>query len=203
MKMFFALFLMLLFPAVVQAEDQKWNPLKILPTDIVFGSHDAPVTIVEYASLTCPHCATFHKETWPSLKKDWIMPGKVKLVFRSMAGDQSALAGAMTAICVPNEHKEAVITALFDTTVGWATDNSKIAPLLHNRLGSEFNPGNVIKCMEQENLALQIMAPMADAIENGVTSTPTFFVNSSRVEGVKKPTELGAIIEAEFEKLGH
>lgn len=197
---FVAIIALFCLPFVANAQDAKWDPLRIYPTDIVFGASDAPVTIVEYASLTCPHCATFHKDVWPQVKKDWVMTGKAKLVFRSMAADQSALAGAMTAVCVPNEFKEQVISALFDTTIGWATDNSKIVGVLHNRLGNKLNYETIIKCMAQENLGMQIMAPMVDGMDNGVSSTPTFFINGTKIEGVKTPFEIGKLIQTELDK---
>ena len=67
---------------------------------MIWGAANAPVTIVEYASLTCPHCAHFHAETLPKLKTEYIDTGKVKLVFRDFPLDGIALAGAMIAACV-------------------------------------------------------------------------------------------------------
>ena len=69
--------------------------------DLLLGNQDAPVTIIEYASLTCPHCAAFEKETLPLIKKEWIDTGKAKLVFRDFPLDGSAIKASLVARCAP------------------------------------------------------------------------------------------------------
>ena len=76
-------------------------PMELAEDDKVLGSAEAPITIIEYASLTCPHCASFHTETLPTVKSDWIDTGKAKLVYRDFPLDGAALAAAVIAHCAP------------------------------------------------------------------------------------------------------
>ncbi len=94
--------------------------------DIVLGKADAPVTIVEYASMTCPHCATFSKTTFPALKSKYIDTGKVRFIFREFPLDELAAAAAMLARCIDKENGEkamAVIDVLFHSQDKWAVRN--------------------------------------------------------------------------------
>src|SRR5690348_8330724 len=90
-------------------------PVTIAPDDRSIGKADAPVTIVEYASLTCPHCAHFDTEVLPKLKEKWIDSGKAKLVFRDFPLDQSALLAATVARCEPPDRFYGFVDELFRT----------------------------------------------------------------------------------------
>src|ERR1700722_11522616 len=87
---------------------------QLQPDDRVLGKADAPITIFEYFSLTCPHCATFDQVTLPQLKKDWIDTGKAKLVYRDYPLDQEAMTAAVVARCLPPERYSAFIAAQYD-----------------------------------------------------------------------------------------
>ncbi len=94
-------------PSLAQSTPQP------LPDDRVLGKADAPVTIFEYASLTCPHCADFDEHTLPKLKADWIDTGKARLIFRDFPLDQAAVRAAQLARCAPPEQFYAFVDALF------------------------------------------------------------------------------------------
>src|SRR5215213_10434237 len=88
--------------------------------DLVLGKADAPVTIIEYASMTCPHCATFHKTTYPALKEKYIDTGKVRFIFREFPLDELAVAASMLARCVGGDKSMALIDVLFASQDRWA-----------------------------------------------------------------------------------
>ena len=93
--------------------------VELKPTDNVHGSPDAPITVVEYASMTCPHCAAFHKEVVPQLTKDYIDTGKVKMVFREFPLDGGATMAAALARCMKGDNYFAFIDLLFRSQEKW------------------------------------------------------------------------------------
>jgi protein-disulfide isomerase len=151
------------------------------------GKADAPITIFEYASLTCPHCAEFDKETLPKVKSDWIDPGKAKLIFRDFPLDQFALKAAMVARCAPPDRFFAFIDVLFQQQVSWAGAGgpdaitqalSRIARL--GGIGEDkFNACIDDKAMNDRILNERLVASQ----QYGVESTPTFFINGKKVVG--------------------
>ena len=95
-------------------------PLKVTDKDHVLGDPNAKVTVIEYASLTCPHCAGFHTTILPELKKLYIDTGKVKLVFRDFPLDRVALQASLLAECVPADRYFAMVDMLFQTQAQWS-----------------------------------------------------------------------------------
>src|SRR3974377_906811 len=95
--------------------------LSITKDDRILGNADAPITIIEYSSLTCPHCAHFTNEVLPELKKKWIDTGKAKLVLRDYPLDEPALRAAMIARCAPPDRYYAYIDTFFGSQEKWVT----------------------------------------------------------------------------------
>jgi len=176
------------------AEDAPWSAATSYPTDIVIGSEKAPVTVVEYASLTCPHCGRFHKESWPDFKKLWIDTGKAKLVYRHLPLDQSALAGALTAACAPADRRADFISELFASVAEWAPSQD-MAPVLKKVYGDSVKIEDVMACISVKGFPEEVMQPATDAVNHGVSATPTFFVNGTKLEGFKTAEELGRIVD--------
>jgi protein-disulfide isomerase len=151
--------------------------------DKVLGRTDAPVTIVEYASATCPHCAAFHKDVFPQLKSEFIDTGKVKFIFREFPFDDLALAAFMLARCAPPEKYFPMIDVLFEQQKVWAskdarTELAKIAQL------AGIGQDGFDKCLKNADLAKGIMAIRDKAANTyGVEATPTFFVNGKELRG--------------------
>jgi protein-disulfide isomerase len=151
--------------------------------DKVLGKSDAPVTIVEYASATCPHCAAFHKDVFPQLKSEFIDSGKVKFIFREFPFDDLALAAFMLARCAPPEKYFPMLDVLFEQQQVWASKEAraelgKIAQL------AGIGEDGFDKCLKNEELAKGIMAIRDKAANSyGVEATPTFFVNGKLVRG--------------------
>ena len=163
--------------------------------DIVVGKADAPVTIIEYASMTCPHCATFHATVLPQLKTKYIDTGKAKLIFREFPLDDLAMAASMLARCAGGEGPAALISDLFKRQETWAFVRSNPVPKLFEMAKQAgFTQASFDKCLTDQKLLDQITAIRkrgGDVFK--VTSTPSFFVNGTRVSG-------GGTL-ADFEKL--
>src|SRR5258708_38117678 len=114
-------------PAAAAQVADKGTLLKVQPTDHVLGDPNAPITLIEYASLTCPHCAQFNVAGLPELKKKWIDTGKVKLVYRDFPLDQTALKAAQLAECSGKDKYFGVVDMTFETQPKWATASDPIA----------------------------------------------------------------------------
>ena len=156
----------------------------LAPDDVFLGKADAPVTIFEYASLTCPHCAAFDTETLPKLKTEWIDPGKAKLVFRDYPLDQSALKAAILARCAPPDRLFNFLDVLFRSQMNWAAGGDPTQALSRiARLGG-IGEAEFTKCMADQKLADRIVASrLVGQDQYGIESTPTFFVNGKKVVG--------------------
>jgi len=153
------------------------------PEDRVLGKADAPITIIEYASLTCPHCAEFDKDTLPKIKQDWIDTGKAKLIYRDFPLDGLALRAAMLARCAPPERYFAFIDTLFQSQQSWARNDWEPALGRIAKLGG-MSEEQFKKCMSDEALGNAVVQMRTTAAnEYGVESTPTFFINGKRVVG--------------------
>lgn len=151
--------------------------------DIVLGNADAKVTIVEYASMTCPHCANFHIRVLPELKKKYIDTGKARLVFREFPLDNLAAAGAMLARC-SGTNAYAMLDVLFQKQDEWVVRNDPVSKLLEIAKQAGFTKESFEKCLTDDKLLAQVEASRSRANEKfGVNSTPTFFINGKRLAG--------------------
>jgi protein-disulfide isomerase len=164
--------------------------------DIVLGKADAPVTIVEYASMTCPHCATFSKATFPQLKAKYIDTGKVRFIFREFPLDELAAAAAMLARCIDKENGEkamAVIDVLFHSQDKWAV-RQPLPVLQQIAKQAGLSQQAFEACLADQKLYNDVLAMRErGSKEYKVESTPTLFVNGKLQKG-------GATFE-ELEKL--
>ncbi len=183
-------------PALAQSVDQdelmKPGPLG----DKVIGDDSAPVTIVEYASMTCGHCANFHKSTWPDLKKDYIETGKVKFVFREFPLDPVAAAAFMLARCAPADKYFEVVDIMFEEQRSWAFSDNPYQSLLDFSKQIGFTQESFEECLTNQGLLDAVNAVRErGANEFGVNSTPTFFINGEKVSGALSIDEMGKHIE--------
>jgi len=161
--------------------------------DLVEGKADAPVTIIEYASMTCPHCANFHKTTYPALKSKYIDTGKVRFIFREFPLDELAVAASMLARCAGGEKSIALIDVLFASQDKWAA-RDPIPALLQISKQAGFTQASFDQCLKDQTLYNNILAMRERGSKDyKVESTPTLFINGKVQKG-------GASIE-ELEKL--
>ena len=166
--------------------------------DQVLGAADAPVTIVEYASMTCPHCAHFHETTYPELKKRYIDTGKVRFIFREFPLDQLAAAGSMLARCAGDGKYFPMIETLFSQQRTWAVQKP-LPPLLAIAKQAGFTQQSFDQCLANQKLLEQIEATRDRASNKfGVASTPTLFINGKRVTGDLSIADLEKEIQPYF-----
>ncbi|WP_020400695.1 DsbA family protein [Kordiimonas gwangyangensis] len=151
--------------------------------DIVYGDPNAPVTVVEYASLTCPHCATFSKEHFPEFKKKYIDTGKVKLLYRNFIMNRVDLMASAVARCGDMEVTQKLMSVFFARQYDWARSENPVDELasLARRVGisrTEFD-----KCVNNKEMHKHLMALTKTAVDDyQVNSTPSFFVNGERMD---------------------
>ncbi len=153
--------------------------------DLAIGKADAPVTIVEYASLTCGHCATFHTTVYPKLKEKYVDTGKVRLVLRDFPLDNLAAAAAMLARCTPADKAFGLIGELFAKQDQWAFVQGNPVPTLFKVAEANgFTKESFDKCLQDQKLLEGITGTRERANKSfQVRSTPTFFVNGRRLDG--------------------
>ncbi|WP_415717950.1 thioredoxin domain-containing protein [Roseibium sp.] len=183
-------------PSFAQSVDQE-DLLKPGPLgDKILGDENAPVTIVEYASMTCGHCANFHKRTWPDLKKDYIETGKVRFIFREFPLDPVAAAAFMLARCAPQDKYFEIVDVMFDQQRSWAFTDNPYQSLLDFSKQIGFTQESFEKCLTNQGL-LDAVNAVKDrgAEEFGVNSTPTFFINGERVSGALSIDDMGKKID--------
>jgi protein-disulfide isomerase len=166
--------------------------------DIALGPADAKVKIIEYASMTCPHCAAFTKETFPNLRATYVDSGKVRYVFREFPLDQVALLGAVLARCIAKGDGPkffSVIEVLFASQTDWVS-NSPIEPL--KRITKQFglNDQQFEACANDEAIGKAIIATRDYAYDRlKVNATPTFFINGQKLEGEASFEQFAKVID--------
>lgn len=151
--------------------------------DVVEGQANAPVTVVEYASMTCSHCAAFATKVYPTLKSKYIDTGKAKLILREFPLDPLATAGFMLARC-SGDKREAMIELLFAQQKNWAFVDKPLDGLLNVVKQTGITQETFERCLKDQALYDKInMVRDRGAEKFGVNATPTFFINGKRVSG--------------------
>ena len=165
--------------------------------DMVLGKADAPITIIEYASLTCPHCAHFHETVLPTLKTEYIDTGKAKLIFRDFPLDQMAFAGAVLARCGGPEKYYTFLSVLFAQQRQWAGASDPKAALVQiGRLGG-ISSDQFEKCLQDKPLGDYILNSRLEGNQKlGVNSTPTLIINGKAEAGVPSIDDLRKKLDA-------
>ena len=153
--------------------------------ELSIGDDDAPVTIIEYASMTCSHCADFHNETYPALKEDYIEKGEVKFIFREFPLDKLSMATSMLARCVDNSISLAFIDILFQNRNKWYSDNA-ITELKSLSKQAGLSSKDFDQCLNDQELLDQLIIQKENATkEFQINSTPSFIINGKVVSGNK------------------
>jgi protein-disulfide isomerase len=162
--------------------------------DMIQGSETAPVTIVEYASLTCPHCREFAVKTFPELKKRYIDTGKVRFIFREFALNDIDLLAIVTARCAPKDRYFPLVETLFEKQDVWAVNNP-VPPLLGIAKQAGFTDESFKACASNQQIIEGVKAQRETGSKVGVNSTPTFFINGEKHVGEMPIEEMEKFIQ--------
>ena len=182
--------------AMAQTAAEVAKPVSL--PDMALGPADAKVTITEYASMTCPHCAAFNEQVFPKIKSEFIDTGKIRYIFREFPLDIKAAAGSMLSRCIAKGDAAkyfAVTDLLFRQQNDWVVKNTTETL---GRIGKQagLSEQEVETCLKDQSLLDKIAADQkyaSDVLK--VDSTPTFFVNGERLKGAMSFEELEARIK--------
>jgi protein-disulfide isomerase len=188
------------FPNVASAQTMPADELlkaDALP-DMAMGDDKAPVTVIEYASMTCPHCAHFQEATFPEFKKRYIDTGKVRYIFREFPLDSLAAAAFMLARCAGKDDKDkyfALVDTLFRQQRQWAVEKP-IPPLLTIAKQAGFTEQTFNACLANQQMLDGIESIRQRAIKQfKVQSTPTFFINGKAHPGALSIDDMAKAID--------
>jgi len=187
--------------AAAVAAGPAWaeDTLAYIKDDIILGKPDAPVTIIEYASMTCPHCAAFHEETFPGLKKKYIETGKVKFIFREFPLDQLAFAASKMARCTDVPRYFPLIALLFKKQAEWRNASNPADELAKIGRFAGIGRQKFEACLADKNLGNDILQRRLVATNKyNVRSTPSFIINGKLHAGEMSLDEISKLIDEDL-----
>ena len=150
------------------------------------GAADAPVTIYEYSSLGCPHCASFHRDTLPQIKKDYIDTGKIRLVLIDFPLGGRALTAALVARCAPKDAHHGLIELFFREQARWAEAKDPMVEIERIARFARLSPADIKACLANQELLKGVTGRAKEASEKlNIRSTPTFIIEGSRIDGAQ------------------
>ncbi len=165
-----------------------WAQATPVIPEMTMGKDDAPVTMVEYAMFTCPHCAVFNQEVLPQIKANYIDTGKVKLVFREVYFNKPALWAALVARCAPSERYFGIADLLFRRQADWAAEtdsNAMVQKLFSIGRQAGMTDDQMNACLQDRAMAEALVANYQKHAEaDGVDATPMFIVNGVKVDNL-------------------
>lgn len=157
------------------------------PNDIIIGDINALATLVEYSSLSCPHCAHFHEKVLPTIEKEFISTGKVKLVLRHFPLNEPALRGAQIVECAGNNglKRDSFAKVLFSMQSQWAfNEGSFLKDLKQIALVGGIDSATFDSCIADKELETGLLTARKEAEEKlAITGTPAFFLNGEKFQG--------------------
>ena len=170
--------------------------------EMVMGNPDATVTLTEYASFTCPHCASFHEEVFPTLKSDYIDTGKIKFIYREVYFDRLGLWGGLLARCGGEEKYFGISDMLYKRQREWTQGEggAAIAENLYKigRIAGLKNE-DMEACMQNEGMAKALVAAFQKNSEaDNISSTPSLLINGVN-HGNQSLSDLKELLDAQLE----
>lgn len=171
--------------------------------DLVLGDADAPIELIEYASYTCPHCATFHTAVFEPLKKDYIDTGKVKFVYREVYFDKFGLWASMVARCGGEMRYFGVQKMLFDEQAEWLAGGKDTMEIVENlrKIGKRagLTDENLDACLNDGEMAEQLYAKFTKEVEEyDINATPTLVIDGEKHSNMSY-ADLKEILDAKLE----
>jgi protein-disulfide isomerase len=180
-------------PVAAASAPSKAGLETVQPGDHVLGDANAPITVIEYASLTCSHCAHFHTQVLPEIKKKWIDTGKVKLVYRDFPLDQVAAKAAQIAECAGNDKYFGVLDIIFRGQPQWATAADPLAELAKPLRIAGMGENEIKACLANDAMSNAVIKDYQGGEAMGVNSTPTLFINGQLYRGARSVEELDGV----------
>ena len=158
--------------------------------EIFLGNKDAKIVVIEYASMTCIHCANFHKEVYPKIKKNYIDTNKIKFIFRDFPLDKQALFGSVLAKCAPKEKYFDFVKLILNTQKKWiASDNTFQDKLKNIGKLAGLNENKINTCFKDEQIVDNILKSRSDAEKKyNITSTPSLIINEKKYSAMSYET---------------
>ena len=176
-------------------------PLAEAVAEMVMGRDDAPVTMIEYSSLACPHCAAFHRDVLPKIKETYIDTGKVRLIYRDFPLGGLALAAAMLARCGGSAKFFGFIEVLYRSQAQWSSADDPSRELARVARFAGISQKDFEACLVNEPLMTDIRERAADAQQKfGIDSTPTFIIEGEKIVGARPFEDFRDVIEKALEK---
>ncbi len=164
--------------------------------EFIQGNPKAKVTVIEYASLTCGHCKAFQDTTYVELKKNYIDTGKIRFVYRDYPLDGLAAGGALLARCAPGDKGKIMIDLMFKNQTDWVRSPNPLEPLRGYAQLAGMSAADVDACLKNESIMNKIREVQEVASNQyKVQSTPTFFVNEEKLEGVQPYEAMAKVID--------
>ena len=164
--------------------------------DIVMGSEDAPVTVIEYASLTCPHCASFHLRTWPEFKEKYVDTGKVRFIMREVYFDAPGLWASMLARCGGEAGFYPMVDQFLKRQQEWSRDPDVAGQLQKIGRINGLSSDQMRACLsDREYAETLVSAYQTNAEEDGIQSTPSFVINGELHTGSMAFDEFSALVD--------
>jgi protein-disulfide isomerase len=160
----------------------------------VLGSADAPVTVVEYASFSCPHCAHFNNDIFAGFKLKYVDTGKVRFIFREFLRNGLDVAVSAVARCAPADRYFDVVDSYFETQDEWMQAQDVRQAILEKAQQFDFTEASFDACLSNQALLQAFDAGMQRAQSYGVTGTPTFFINGEKQVGALPLDEWDTIL---------
>jgi len=181
--------------STVMVPNERLMTIGSLP-DLVQGSPSASITIIEYASTTCSHCAAFHETTWPELKAKYIDSGRAKFILREFPLDPLATASFMLARCAGPDKRNVVVDRLLSQQKRWAFVDKPLAALLLFVEEIGISQTDAEACLKNEDLYQRVRQSRERAAAAfGIDSTPTFFVDGHKLKGELTISDFDRVID--------
>lgn len=167
-------------------------------TDIIYGDEKAPVTIIEYASLACIHCANFHENALPKFVKNYVDTGKARLIFRHFPYDKAGLQAAAAVSCLPKVKQSGSVSTMMETQSKWVAADQPAQAALSQLIMSADELRAAEKCIDDETVQFSIVSPANEARKVGISGTPTFVIGNDFYRGFLSAEALGRLVDAKI-----
>ncbi|MCX8500282.1 MAG: DsbA family protein [Alphaproteobacteria bacterium] len=163
----------------------------------VVGNPKAPITVVEYASMTCPHCAEFSTKVMPKFKAEWVDTGKAKWIFRDYPLDGAALKAAVVIRCAPADRFYNFVAAFFTNQANWARASDPTVSLTRLAKLGGLGEERIKACFSSKKLEDAVLQQQLDGKNRfGVNSTPTIYINGNQSKGFSRWEEFEAELKS-------